>query len=275
MSTPEIVAQVFLWIAVLSGTAILIPQVVRMHKNKYADNSSLGLYIFYLSCNVIWTIYQILYIVTTTETDFSHKVMLWVQFGGDILQVSFGLYSLLLKIYYMVSAKYQKDNKIWVILKRRAEIALFLTKEQAPMRKVVFSIIKQYPNIRKKLEEQADKNKQDLTQYIHSKTAVELAVIVAQCFKKIINKKYNQLDINVAKTYAKWTKYIVNTINTLSDDYMDIINGLHHYRVNKIPYFEQRKTPKTKQDLDGYLTQLNLVDKWAFLSQIYQSLLRV
>ena len=136
------IAQVVFWIAIIAGTSILIPQVIRMHKNKYADNSSVGLYIFYLGCNIIWTTYQILYIIQQSSPSLPDRIMLWTQFAGDILQVGFGLYSLILKLYYMISAKYQKDNYIWIMLKRRAEVGLFLTKERQPMREALDELLK-------------------------------------------------------------------------------------------------------------------------------------
>ena len=274
-TTIQIIAQTFLWIAVLSGTAILVPQVVRMHKNKYADNSSIGLYIFYLGCNIIWTVYQILYIVTTKEEDPLQKAMLWIQFGGDILQVAFGAYSLILKIFYMVKAKHKKDNSIWVILKRRAEIALFLTKEKNPMHEVFNQLLEQYPKLSPMIHKEAKKYRMDFTRFINSRNAVELAVYNACFFKKIIDKKFNQLDVNIDKTYEKYSEYVVHKIDQLSYKYGDIINSLYNYHVKKVPFYKSRKTPKTKQDLDAYMTMLNLVDKWSFLSQIYQSLLSV
>ena len=273
-STIQIIAQVFLWIAVLSGTAILLPQVIRLHKNKYADNSSIGLYAFYLGCNIIWTIYQSLYITTSSETETLQKAMLWIQLGGDIIQVTFGAYSFFLKLYYMISARFQKDNYVWIMLKRRAEVSLFLTKERVPMRKVLEELLKLYPQLKTILQKQAKRNT-SIKDYINSRTAVELAVINAYLLKKVINRKYNPIDPNIAINYKKFTAYAVNKIDSLSADYIDIINGLYHHRVKKVPLYKARKIPKTKADLNSYLTRLNVVDKWAFLSQIYQSLLSI
>ncbi|MCF0228005.1 MAG: hypothetical protein HUJ52_04235 [Malacoplasma sp.] len=201
--------------------------------------------------------------------------MLWIQLGGDLLQVTFGLYSLVLKIFYTVNARHKKDNSIWVILKRRAEIALFLTKEKKAMHEVFSQLLELYPKLSPIIHKEAKRYRMDYTKFVNSRTAVQLAVYNTWFFKKIINKKFNQLDVDIAKNYEKYSHYVVHKIDELSYKYGDIINSLYSYRVKKLPFFKARKAPKTKQDLDAYMTMLNLADKWSFLSQIYQSLLSV
>lgn len=48
--------------AVICSICLLIPQTVRLHKNKYADNSSIGTYVIYLISGIIWVIYAALFI---------------------------------------------------------------------------------------------------------------------------------------------------------------------------------------------------------------------
>ena len=60
------VSQVFLWVAIIASITILIPQVIKMHKNKYADtNTSVLVYIAYLAANLSWAVYQITYNLST------------------------------------------------------------------------------------------------------------------------------------------------------------------------------------------------------------------
>ena len=143
------------------------------------------------------------------------------------------------------------------------------------MRQALDQLLHLYPNLKPLVNKQAEKKKMKYDAFLDSSTAVELAVINACLLKKVINRKSNPIDPNVAKNYEMFTKYAVDKINMLANKHIDIINGLYHHRVNKVPLLKTRKIPKTKADLDDYLTQLNVVDKWAFLSQIYQSLLSI
>ena len=161
----------------------------------------------------------------------------------------------------MTHAKYQKDTAFLTLLKRRAEISLFLIKERQPMKKTVNELLRLYPQLKQFVVDKAKKKKLSLDKFLSTRTAVQLAVINAYLLKKVVNRKFNSLDVNIAKNYDKFTAYAVDKINSLSKNYLDIINHLYHYRINKVPLSQLKKVPKTKKDLDAYLKRLNVVDK--------------
>ena len=79
------VSQVFLWIAIIASLMILLPQVIKMHKNKYADtNTSILVYVAYLAANLSWAIYQLTYNLSDdpATTEKSQQILYWIQFGG-------------------------------------------------------------------------------------------------------------------------------------------------------------------------------------------------
>ncbi len=99
----------------------MIPQVVALHKNKYADNSSIWTYWIYFLCNLIWTIYQALYLIwrirfwdsyDTPPPTTSEILLLSIQLVCDILTSLLGVYLIIVKYYYLHVLKKIGEAKI-------------------------------------------------------------------------------------------------------------------------------------------------------------------
>ena len=270
------ISQVFLWIAIIASIMILLPQVIKMHKNKYADtNTSVLVYIAYLASNLAWAIYQLTYNLSTEESQTSQQILYWIQFGGYAIQTLLGCYTLGVKIHYTINAKDQKNSVISKLVTRRAEVAVLVKKEKKPMRQVTNELIKQYPKLQVIVEKHAVRHNLTIDQYLDTKTTVELTAINSQFIKKVMNKKFNPLDENIKKLYSQYSAFVVAKIYELSTNYLDAINDLYHYRVDKLPWYKLNKPAKTQADLKAYLERIDLVDKWSFLSQIYESIANI
>lgn len=48
---------IFVIIATALSMGLMIPQIIKVHKNKTKDNSSILMYILYAVCNSAWAIY--------------------------------------------------------------------------------------------------------------------------------------------------------------------------------------------------------------------------
>ena len=270
------VSQVFLWIAIIASIMILLPQVIKMHKNKYADtNTSVLVYVAYLAANLAWAIYQLTYNLSTKEDVKSQQILYWIQFGGYALQTLLGCYTLGVKVYYTINAKNQKNTVVRNLVTRRAEVAVLVKKEKEPMRQVTDQLIAEYPKLQVLVEKHAVKHNLTVNEYLDTKNTVELTAINAQFFKKIMNKKFNPLDEKIKKVYNQYSTFVVTKIYELSTNYLDSINDLYHYRIDKLPWYKLNKPAKTQADLKAYLERIDLVDKWSFLRQIYESIANI
>lgn len=105
---------IFLIISVVTATGILVPQAIRLTKNKEKDNSSLLMYWIFFGCNLMWTFYQICFItynVYMTDNIHTYDLMafvpLWLQLTCDILALIISGYCITLKIYYSKKVKKQ------------------------------------------------------------------------------------------------------------------------------------------------------------------------
>ena len=102
-----IVIQIILWICVITAITIMVPQIVALHRNKYADNSSVWTYWVYFFCNLIWTIYQILYIVWriyysgNNPPDTLELSLLGGQLASDIIALGIATYLIIIKYHYL------------------------------------------------------------------------------------------------------------------------------------------------------------------------------
>ena len=88
--------QFWIWVSSLSSVVIMIPQVVNLHKNKYADNSSIWTYWIYMLCNLFWTTYQALFIIYANLDQDQHLtigmyIILYIQLASDIFSTSVGI----------------------------------------------------------------------------------------------------------------------------------------------------------------------------------------
>ena len=268
------ISQLFLWVAIIVSSMILIPQIVKMHKNRYAGtNTSVFMFAAYLVANFSWAIYQLTYNLSSNEPHGNIQyVLIWIQFGGYAVQALLGLYSFIIKLYFMIGAKDKKNNILLSLVQQRAHIARLINGEKEQMKQVTYQLIEQYPKLRAILEKQCERKNITLEKYLNQKTSIELTVLNASFMKKILNTKFNPLDENIDAVYNKYSQFVDDKIDELSVSYLDKINELYHYRANKLPLSKLRKTPKTQQDLDQYLQRIDLVDKWMLLCKIYQSL---
>ena len=127
------ISLIFLLVTIVVGLVMFVPQVIKLHKNKYADNSSIWLYVFFILCNVGWTIYQVMFIyiwlinhdyLILPKDKFEWNLLL-VQLINDIVAVVFGLYALFLKIYYMKYRKIKNITKLNKLIDMRKKIHNF------------------------------------------------------------------------------------------------------------------------------------------------------
>lgn len=118
-----VIIQTVLWICVITAIAIMVPQIVALHRNKYTDNSSVWTYWVYFFCNLMWTIYQILYIIwriyysKENPPDTLELSLLGGQLASDI--IAFGIAT------YLITIKYHYLN----IFKKRIEKSKLLEKK--------------------------------------------------------------------------------------------------------------------------------------------------
>lgn len=102
-----IIIQTILWICVITAITIMVPQIVALHRNKYADNSSVWTYWVYFCCNLIWTIYQILYIIwriyysKNNLPDTLELSLLGGQLASDIIALGIATYLIIIKYHYL------------------------------------------------------------------------------------------------------------------------------------------------------------------------------
>lgn len=118
MTDIEIIGAILIALAGTTSIFILIPQLINLHRNKYSDNSNIGLYWVYLWSNIIWTAYQIIFnidFVNNPKNVGSPQIpLLFIQLGIDIISLVVGIYSLILKYYYSGKRKFvnQREEEI-------------------------------------------------------------------------------------------------------------------------------------------------------------------
>ena len=183
-----------------------------------------------------------------------------------------GIYTLTVKIYYSINSKDQKNKIASSLALRRSEVAKLIRKEYDPMRQVLEELINQYPKLRVIIEKRAAIRNETIDQFLTQRTTVQLTAINADFFKKLMNKNFNKFDEKISATYNKYSTFVVTKIHELAIHYLDAINNLYNYRVDKLPWYKLKKPEKTDDDLRAYLERIVLVDKWSFLSQIYESI---
>lgn len=130
---------ILVWICLVTSVGIMIPQVIALHKNKYADNSSIWTYWIYFLCNLIWTIYQALYLIWRVKFWDSYDnpqpptrpeiILLSIQLVCDILTSLLGVYLIIIKYYYLNVLKKIGKEKLMCEEKIQHERNLSFTKK--------------------------------------------------------------------------------------------------------------------------------------------------
>ena len=126
--------QFWIWVSSITSIIIMIPQVVNLHINKYADNSSIWTYWIYMLCNLFWTTYQVLFIVYANLDPAQHLTVgmyaiLYIQLASDVLSTSIGIYLIIIKLFYLHKIKINKElQRKYSILEKIKENVNFLEK---------------------------------------------------------------------------------------------------------------------------------------------------
>ncbi len=219
----EIISQVTLWLCLATSVGIMIPQVIVLHRNKYADNSSVWTYWIYFYCNLIWTIYQVLFIVWRSkfyEIDHAEPpkglelILLYIQLSSDIITSLLGIYLVIVKYYYLHILKKTGKNQLIEneILQKKKDLQF--------VKNNIYLIDQQYTNICKHIHQFIKKSCSKSNQ---KDTIIKLLKISKKVFKNINNKVVlkiyetnnkllNKFIDNYKKVYLKKYKQITSTI---------------------------------------------------------------
>lgn len=134
MTTLLIITNIILYISLIGSLGIMIPQIIAMYKNKYADNSSIFTYAIYLGYSLICVVYQIVFFIYNEELAHSkgHQVepglvaLLYVQLLSDALSTVIGVWLMILKYHYVRVGNIKKNTHVERDIKRREKNLLFL-----------------------------------------------------------------------------------------------------------------------------------------------------
>ncbi len=279
--------EALLWVALITSLCILIPQTIRLHKNKYADNSSIWVYIFYCFCNLIWVIYQTIYIVLQYNNSDSGentkflKIMLWTQLIGDILSFSIGLYTTIVKAYYMKSKKHKKNDEIKKIITYRKQAKTFMISQKEENIKNFQLIAKYYPEMCKKILKL--KNDESIDSKIASLSTVEICVKIVTILNYFLYKqKNNKYTLNNDLYHTLYVNAL-SLINRISKKYPSVIYDSIHYHLSKKEKETLNKKSlinKTKESIKEencnykfklFMNKAGIVSLWSTLAEIYQN----
>ena len=228
----QIISQVMLWLCLATSVGIMIPQVVALHRNKYADNSSIWTYWIYFYCNLIWTIYQILFIIwrfkfyeidDTKPPVGLELILLYIQLSSDIITSLLGIYLVIIKYYYLHILKKTSKNQLLQnkILQKKKDLQF--------VENNIYLIDQQYVNICRHIHQFIKKiNSKPLKNHLvwitnQKDTIVKLLKLSKKVFKNIDNKLVlqvyesnnkliNEFIANYKKVYAKEYGQIMTTI---------------------------------------------------------------
>lgn len=85
---------IFVIIATTLSMGLMIPQIIKVHKNKTKDNSSIWMYILYAICNLSWAIYNWLYLSLILNNNVGIDVIV-----PTIISASLNTYCAIIGIY--------------------------------------------------------------------------------------------------------------------------------------------------------------------------------
>ena len=243
MSTVEILfwaTQFWIWASTLTSVGIMIPQVINLHKNKYADNSSILTYWIYMMCNLFWTIYQVLFIIYASidpsqQLSTGMYVILYIQLGSDIISTSIGIYLIILKSYYVHKIKTNKElqAKHSNIEQIRANIN-FLEKNIHYIDDQ-FTVFYQYDkNLCEKYIKVPKKSKLNKYNYFIKELSQDKKATI---LSKIANKIFKNLnETKIVDLYEKVDKINDSFINQYKKDYNcqynNLIENINHKQKN-------------------------------------------
>ncbi len=236
--------QFWIWVSSLSSVVIMIPQVVNLHKNKYADNSSIWTYWIYMLCNLFWTTYQALFIIYANLDQDQHLtigmyIILYIQLASDIFSTSVGIYLIIIKSYYLHKIKTNKE------LQRRYSNVKKIKANIEYLEKNIHYINKQFVDLYQFDKELCEKyikvpKKTRLTKYdyflkeLRHDYKVEILIKLSKnLFKDMIKSKiinlYEKVDklndlfiVEYQKSYIDNFQKLVNDINNKQKDNFDL-----------------------------------------------------
>ena len=98
---------IFVIIATTLSMGLMIPQIIKVHKNKTKDNSSILMYILYAICNSAWAIYNWLYLSLILNNNVGIDVIV-----PTIISASLNTYCAIIGIYLTCVKSYyiRKEN---------------------------------------------------------------------------------------------------------------------------------------------------------------------
>ncbi len=200
-----IIIQVILWICVITAVTIMVPQIVALHRNKYADNSSVWTYWVYFFCNLIWTIYQTLYIIwriyyaNDNPPDTLELSLLGGQLASDIIALLIAVYLVIIKYYFLNIFKKIRKSKI-----SENKKMLIQQKNSSFIKKNIYLIENQYNNFYK----------------LNPKLCTK---IVGKSFKDLIPKDKINMLLKILKIISR----------NLDDKHLINVYGLNNKLMNK------------------------------------------
>lgn len=281
-----IVSEVLVAIAVILSVWILVPQIIRLHKNKYADNSAAWTYMFYIIANTVWLVYQTLYIVLNYRAtdDLFLEIMLWTQWVGDVLSVAIGVYSWALKMYYSHTRKYKKDSFAEKLILTRAEYAKFYNDEKVFVVNKLHSLYKKYPELVLKVTNCV--NHDDLVQKLEKATTTEVCVYVTNIQNHLFLKNKDRQYLVDTRQYNTELNQIKKYITGVCQKYPTVVYESNHCQAKqKALVYEGlfRPTGNKKKDQEAmkkinyeiYMRDISLVAAWSYLCEIYQNFLSI
>lgn len=278
----DVFEEILLWTAIFIGLLILLPQVIALRRNKYADNSSVWIYVLYTVCNSIWLVYQIVLITDSLNTKGGYYLAIFcVQLFGDVIQVIAGSYCIILKLYYSRTKNLKMDARVEKILMQRKQINELLHKQKPWLMdqindlKVVFP--KEYSEIKeywlyKKFHFEQNNDGQNIN--------VNFVTVTVNFICDLINKAYatnnlnNLRDSQYYELYEKQKNNVKEHIKDLYKIHQDIVLRSNHYKIKKSFHFRLNENEKISNYYE-YLQKANLINSWSFLAEIYQNLLSI
>lgn len=279
---------ILLWGAIIMSLSVMIPQIIRLRKNKYADNSSVMIYACYLFCNAVWLVYMCLLVSLTahgTHTVYQ-MILLSVQTLGELFCVILGAYSLSMKLYFNHNRKKnKKDRTAEAILKQRAIYLGFYAAQKAYVLKQLVVLSQQYPELYSQIMKD---------QKVEKLNTVEICVKITQIYRELYLINPHRQYVVSQELYHRDLKNTKNDIAKIKKQYPEIVYQSNHYAFMKhyrasdlftIKKEAKKLLPNNKVikkrnqltlneiNYQAYMHNISLVSAWSYLCEIYQNFL--
>lgn len=271
--------EVLLLMATITSICLLIPQTIKLHKNKYADNSSIGIYIIYLVSGIVWVTYASIFLFLRyndpSEEQGSTLVnaMLWTQLVGDIISLSIGTYSLILKIHYSQSRKHNhKDENVEALIIKRSQYRNFIDSEKQYVISQLNVLYNLYTELCLKVTK--SDNADQLKAKIDKSSTVEVCVIVTNILEHLFHKN-KECTYRVSNDfYQNYLNQVKQHIENIKQQHADVVYRSNHYH-EKNNLENITKEQRLALNYQSYMSNINLVAAYSYLCEIYQNFLNI